>query len=64
MYLKMTAIQSTPVLFFFRGGKKLIFEDTRKFGRIYKYNDLTEINKRHGPDHLVPILTPTGLLKI
>ena len=33
-------------------GKKLIFQDTRKFGRIYLYNDLTPINERHGPEPL------------
>jgi|TARA_B100002003_G_scaffold221112_1_gene223893 formamidopyrimidine-DNA glycosylase len=33
-------------------GKKLIFHDTRKFGRIYLYNDLTPINERHGPEPL------------
>ena len=32
--------------------KKLIFHDTRKFGRIYLYNDLTTINERHGPEPL------------
>ena len=32
--------------------KKLIFHDTRKFGRIYLYNDLTPINERHGPEPL------------
>ena len=34
----------TSAIFHLEGGKKLIFEDTRKFGRIYKYNDLTKIN--------------------
>ncbi|MBH10352.1 MAG: DNA-formamidopyrimidine glycosylase [Candidatus Marinimicrobia bacterium] len=33
-------------------GKKLIFEDTRKFGRIYFYNDLKPIDERHGPEPL------------
>ena len=32
--------------------KKLIFHDTRIFGRIYLYNDLTPINERHGPEPL------------
>ncbi len=32
--------------------KKLIFHDTRKFGRIYLYNNLTPINERHGPEPL------------
>ena len=42
----------TSAIFHLEEGKKLIFEDTRKFGRIYKYNDLTEINERHGPEPL------------
>ena len=32
--------------------KKLIFHDTRKFGRIYLYNDLPPINERLGPEPL------------
>ena len=42
----------TSAIFHLEEGKKLIFEDTRKFGRIYRYNDLTEINERHGPEPL------------
>ena len=42
----------TSAIFHLEGGKKLIFEDTRKFGRIYRYSDLTEINERHGPEPL------------
>lgn len=33
-------------------GKKLIFKDTRKFGRIYLYPNLFSINERHGPEPL------------
>ena len=36
----------------FDSGKKLIFEDVRKFGRFYLYNDLDPINHRHGPEPL------------
>jgi len=33
-------------------GEKLIFQDTRKFGRIYLYPDLTPIHIKHGPEPL------------
>ena len=36
----------------FNSGKKLIFEDVRKFGRFYLYNNLDPINHRHGPEPL------------
>tara|TARA_B100001175_G_scaffold195999_1_gene166375 strand:- start:1047 stop:1865 length:819 start_codon:yes stop_codon:yes gene_type:complete len=36
----------------FNSGKKLIFEDVRKFGRFYLYNNLDPINYRHGPEPL------------
>ena len=36
----------------FKSGKKLIFEDTRKFGRIYLYKNLDIINSKHGPEPL------------
>ena len=36
----------------FESGKKLIFEDVRKFGRFYLYEDLDPINDRHGPEPL------------
>jgi len=36
----------------FESGKKLIFEDVRKFGRFYLYEDLAPINDRHGPEPL------------
>lgn len=36
----------------FESGKKLIFEDVRKFGRWYLYEDLDPINDRHGPEPL------------
>ena len=32
--------------------KGLIFDDTRKFGRIYLYKNLTEIDSKHGPEPL------------
>lgn len=42
--------------------KELIFEDTRKFGRIYMYKDLTEINSKHGPEPLGEDFTSEWLL--
>jgi formamidopyrimidine-DNA glycosylase len=32
--------------------KDLIFDDIRKFGRIYLYKNLTEIDSKHGPEPL------------
>jgi len=32
--------------------KNLIFDDIRKFGRIYLYKNLTEIDSKHGPEPL------------
>ena len=43
-------------------GEKLIFEDTRKFGRIYKYDDLELINEKHGPEPLEDDFTSKWLL--
>jgi len=34
------------------GGRKLIFEDVRKFGRFYLYDNIEPINSRHGPEPL------------
>ena len=36
----------------FKGGKILIFEDVRKFGRFYLYDNIEPINKFHGPEPL------------
>tara|TARA_B100001250_G_scaffold21512_1_gene18235 strand:+ start:579 stop:1397 length:819 start_codon:yes stop_codon:yes gene_type:complete len=44
--------------------KKLIFQDTRKFGRFYLYKNLKYINKRHGPEPLEKKFTKNILLKI
>ena len=46
----------------FESGEKLIFEDTRKFGRIYKYDDLKLINEKHGPEPLEDDFTGDWLL--
>ena len=44
-------------------GKKLIFQDTRKFGRIYLYPDLAPIHIRHGPEPLGKFFSPKWLHK-
>ena len=36
----------------FKDGESLIFEDVRKFGRIYFYKNLNVINEKHGPEPL------------
>ena len=36
----------------FDDNESLIFEDVRKFGRIYLYDDLKVINSKHGPEPL------------
>ena len=38
--------------FTFESSKKLIFDDVRKFGRIYFYSTMKPINNRHGPEPL------------
>ena len=52
----------TSAVIFLENSKDLIFEDTRKFGRIYMYKDLSEINKMHGPEPLGKDFTYEWLL--
>ena len=53
LYLSNEEIpKHTSAIFELESGKKIIFEDTRKFGRIYLYKDLDHINKRHGVEPL------------
>jgi formamidopyrimidine-DNA glycosylase len=52
----------TSAIVYLENSDNLIFEDTRKFGRIYLYNDLTEINERHGPEPLGKEFTYEWLL--
>ena len=49
-------------IIYLENSNNLIFEDTRKFGRIYMYKDLTEINKTHGPEPLEDNFTINWLL--
>ena len=51
----------TTAIFELESGKKIIFEDTRKFGRIYLYENLDLINKRHGIEPLGAEFTKTWL---
>ena len=52
----------TSAIMELESGEKLIFEDTRKFGRIYKYDDLMLINEKHGPEPLEDDFTSEWLL--
>ena len=47
----------TSAYFTLESTKTLIFDDVRKFGRIYLYKNLANINKRHGPEPLDPSFT-------
>ena len=51
------------VVFYLENSPDLIFEDTRKFGRIYLYKDLSVINNRHGPEPLGEKFTSEWLLE-
>ena len=42
----------TSAYFSFESAKILIFDDVRKFGRIYFYKTITPIDSRHGPEPL------------
>ena len=42
----------TRVIIKLENSKDLIFDDIRKFGRIYLYKNLTEIDSKHGPEPL------------
>tara|TARA_Y100001970_G_C14091013_1_gene780034 strand:+ start:208 stop:1017 length:810 start_codon:yes stop_codon:yes gene_type:complete len=53
----------TRVVFYIENSQDLIFEDTRKFGRIYLYKDLSYINSRHGPEPLGKNFTTDWLLE-
>jgi len=50
-------------VFYLENSQDLIFEDTRKFGRIYLYKDLSVINSRHGPEPLGKKFTSEWLLE-
>jgi len=46
--------------FVFREGIRLVFEDTRKFGRIWLVESLENVMNKLGPEPLDPSLTPEG----
>jgi formamidopyrimidine-DNA glycosylase len=52
----------SSAIVYLENSNNLIFEDTRKFGRIYMYKDLSEINSRHGPEPLGKEFTIEWLL--
>tara|TARA_S200000501_G_scaffold60616_1_gene51125 strand:+ start:2555 stop:3367 length:813 start_codon:yes stop_codon:yes gene_type:complete len=39
-------------IFLLKSGKQIFFEDTRKFGRIYAYDDMKVIDSKHGVEPL------------
>ena len=54
----------TSAIIKLNSNKTLIFEDVRKFGRFYLYNDLETINKRHGYEPLSESFTKEIFLEI
>ena len=57
-----TLPKHTSAIVYLENSKDLIFEDTRKFGRIYMYKDLSEINTSHGLEPLGKEFTSEWLL--
>ena len=57
-----TLPKHTSAVIHLENSDNLIFEDTRKFGRIYMYKDLSEINTSHGPEPLGKEFTIEWLL--
>ena len=54
----------TSALFQMKSGKILIFNDVRKFGRLYLYDNFDNINSRHGPEPLDSSFTSRELINI
>ena len=54
LYMKSNKFQSKHItaVFEFEGQDSLYFEDVRKFGRVYLYDDLKVIDSKHGPEPL------------
>ena len=54
LYMADNNFQSKHItaVFEFEGGDSLFFEDVRKFGRVYLYDDLKVIDSKHGPEPL------------
>ena len=51
-------------VFFLDGGLRFVFEDARKFGRIWLVPDLNEVLAGLGPEPLDPELTPQAFYKM
>ena len=54
LYVKSNNFQSKYItaVFEFEGQDSLYFEDVRKFGRVYLFDDLKVIDSKHGPEPL------------
>ena len=61
---KQTISKYATAYFTLKSKRKLIFEDVRKFGRIYLYKNIGPINKRHGPEPLDNDFTSKSLFKL
>tara|TARA_S200000501_G_scaffold73009_1_gene64964 strand:+ start:30007 stop:30834 length:828 start_codon:yes stop_codon:yes gene_type:complete len=55
-------VHCTAVMFL-EGGESLIFQDTRKFGRMYLYADMSIIDSRHGLEPLEKDFTERWLIQ-
>ena len=49
---KKTSSKHVTAVFEFESKRSLLFEDVRKFGRIYLYKDMSIIDAKHGPEPL------------
>ena len=59
-----TLKKHVTAFFTLENGKRLAFDDVRKFGRIYLYKNLEPIDIRHGPEPLEDHFTPEILIKL
>ena len=50
--------------FTLKNKRKLIFDDVRKFGRIYLYKNIKPIDERHGPEPLESNFTSESLFRL
>ncbi len=61
---QQTISKYATAYFTLKNKRKLIFDDVRKFGRIYLYKDIEPIDKRHGPEPLESNFTSKSLFKL
>ena len=59
-----TPKKHVTAFFTLENGRRLAFDDVRKFGRIYLYKNLEPIDIRHGPEPLEDHFTPEILIKL